>query len=522
MTRTLNVISSVISLWMMAGFANQSVAQNLVAGSAGNAAEQRFAYTNTILVLKFESSKIQLPTTLEGITNNTQLEALKKFLKQRLELFKQIAGNEDAFLFCEIPFTKAMPVARVIVKDRDEASLETLKRSLNLMGIPAPVRQDGYLCFSPTHSLQDAKALAIDGLEANVQRPEITEALHTAASFPIQLAIVPPDYLWTTLRELLPEMPKKLGGGPSSLLTDGLRWAAIGINPSNLTVEVTIQSATNEAATKFAKHLPVLLEQSLAQLPGKGLGDPKLILQDQTNMPVPTIIDSRITYKFEGIQNGAQGLQLLSTIVERIAAPLSKQTRMDRLRQIGLAFHNYESTYKMLPPADKTRNADGSSRLSWRVHILPFLGESALYQQFRLDEAWDSPHNKSLLSKMPDTYKSAPFELFGLMGIQPGFTTIVAPVGEDTIFGQKESVKFSSVTDGLSNTLWLVEVKLEHAIPWTAPQDYAFDLASPAAKLNIGSDGKFLAGMADGSTHFLSGDLPAEKLLNYFRKSDGK
>src|SRR5258705_440975 len=32
----------------------------------------------------------------------------------------------------------------------------------------------------------------------------------------------------------------------------------------------------------------------------------------------------------------------------------------------------------------------GRALLSWRVAILPFLGQELLYREFRLDEAWDS------------------------------------------------------------------------------------------------------------------------------------
>ena len=36
--------------------------------------------------------------------------------------------------------------------------------------------------------------------------------------------------------------------------------------------------------------------------------------------------------------------------------------------------------------------------------ILPFLEQQALYSKFKLDEPWDSPHNKALISEMPPTY----------------------------------------------------------------------------------------------------------------------
>jgi len=47
--------------------------------------------------------------------------------------------------------------------------------------------------------------------------------------------------------------------------------------------------------------------------------------------------------------------------------------------------------------------------LSWRVHLLPYIGEAALYHQFHLDEAWNSPHHLPLLDQMPEIFRSRGF-----------------------------------------------------------------------------------------------------------------
>src|SRR5262245_11036025 len=82
------------------------------------------------------------------------------------------------------------------------------------------------------------------------------------------------------------------------------------------------------------------------------------------------------------------GHQPESTIVQRRASA-------NNLKQIGLALHNYHDTYGKLPPAAICDKA-GKPLLSWRVAILPFIEQNALYKQFKLDEPWDSEHNKKL------------------------------------------------------------------------------------------------------------------------------
>ena len=70
-------------------------------------------------------------------------------------------------------------------------------------------------------------------------------------------------------------------------------------------------------------------------------------------------------------------------------------------KQIALALHNYHDQHNSFPPAF-SQGKDGKPLLSWRVLILPFLDQQqALYDQFHLDEAWDSPHNRTLIAKMP-------------------------------------------------------------------------------------------------------------------------
>jgi hypothetical protein len=181
-----------------------------------------------------------------------------------------------------------------------------------------------------------------------------------------------------------------------------------------------------------------------------------------------------------------------------------------------LGMHNYHDAHRSFPPGKKARDKDGKSGLSWRVHILPYVDEMKLYRQFHLDEPWDSPHNKKLIAKMPHIYAS------GRHGIKPGHTTFLAPVGEDTVAGQKEPVSIRMMTDGTTNTVMVVEVKPEWAVPWTAPDDYTFDPKDPARGLEVNSDDAVTTALGDGSVHFVRASIKPELWLWLFQKSDGK
>ena len=76
----------------------------------------------------------------------------------------------------------------------------------------------------------------------------------------------------------------------------------------------------------------------------------------------------------------------------------------NNLRNIGLAMVNYSSSHNVFPLAG-TVSPDGKPLLSWRVLMLPYLDQQPLYEEFKLDEPWDSPNNKPLLARMPGVFK---------------------------------------------------------------------------------------------------------------------
>jgi RNA polymerase sigma factor (sigma-70 family) len=97
------------------------------------------------------------------------------------------------------------------------------------------------------------------------------------------------------------------------------------------------------------------------------------------------------------------------------------------LKNLALALHNYADAHQHLPLA-ATMGKNGKSLLSWRVELLPYLGEEALYNQFKHDEPWDSPHNRKLLSKMPALYAppgvktQRPYSTFYQVFVSAGFS----------------------------------------------------------------------------------------------------
>ena len=142
-----------------------------------------------------------------------------------------------------------------------------------------------------------------------------------------------------------------------------------------------------------------------------------------------------------------------------------------------------------------------------------------MYEQFHLDEPWDSEHNQKLLAQMPAVFASPdlPADLRA-----KGMTTYLAPVGPGTVFGGTEGTTIASITDGTSNTIMAVEVAPAKAVIWTKPDDLAIDPKDPRAGLTGQAGGRFSVLMVDGAVQRLPDSIDPQTLGRLFQKNDGQ
>ncbi len=140
----------------------------------------------------------------------------------------------------------------------------------------------------------------------------------------------------------------------------------------------------------------------------------------------------------------------------------------DKLTQIGRAFHEFHDNFHHFPASANQWNrsaVDPGYPYSWRVALLPHLGYQELYDDYHFHEPWDSPHNSTLLARMPDVYRSSntpPEQPLGTTHFQ-GVTT------RNGGLGATSGKAISSFTRGLTNTIMVVESRA--SVPWTKPED---------------------------------------------------
>jgi prepilin-type processing-associated H-X9-DG protein len=186
-----------------------------------------------------------------------------------------------------------------------------------------------------------------------------------------------------------------------------------------------------------------------------------------------------------------------------ILAPLVNQVRhvarrtqcVDNMRQVGMAVHNYYSTYSQRFPAATVPNDDlpPDRRFSWAVEILPFLEGGVQYLLDR-KKPWDAEGNcPPWLRRVTDKNRGlyyetpvgdlriflcpanparngpdlpCPLHYAGVAGVGEAAAELPLTDPKAGFFGYDRTPSAKDIKDGQSNTLMLAEVV--DGGPWTA------------------------------------------------------
>ena len=161
---------------------------------------------------------------------------------------------------------------------------------------------------------------------------------------------------------------------------------------------------------------------------------------------------------------------------------------------------------------------NGKPLLSWRVHILPFIEQDALYRQFKLDEPWNSRHNRALMNQMPITYTHPNYQF----GERTVYLATVAEEGNmKSAFGNWLT-RPRDITDGEAQTVMLAEVAPAKARIWTQPDDVEIDLSDVPGSLGFGPGDTINLLFCDGRIQEVPSDLMAATWRSLILRNDGQ
>jgi len=337
----------------------------------------------------------------------------------------------------------------------------------------------GVIAFAPIRELVNQMLIGAPvppPLEPLLEIPEHLESVH------LTLDLVPTSK--TTLR--LTGRDEKSAQRIQDILVESLAFAK-----QMIVAEMSRQSdpqtedPVEQAMAAYLKRTSEAVEKRLT---------PSLKGEDVT-----LSLDMNPSYATTGVLTAL----LLPAVQQAREAARRTQIR-NQLKQIGLAMHNYHDVYSEFPAHAIYK--DKKPLLSWRVAVLPYIGQGALYEEFHLDEPWDSEHNKKLIEKMPDVYKNPNIDNGDFK------TTLLLLTGPDAAFFEDEPKRIRDFTDGTSNTLLCVEADEDQGVIWTKPGDLEFDEKKPLKGLGGLRPGGFNALLCDGSVRFISVNIDLDLL----------
>jgi hypothetical protein len=487
-------------------------AKTALAGRAGALAalldEEAFA------VVRIDATRVDAEGLLKTVRpllegRKPDLVSQVKEIRESLAAFTRAGGTELIVVFSTADLPEAS-FAWVPLKDgADVAALTRLLKKVPGLEEHSEKRGDVLVAGSK-------EALARLGKGKPAARPELAPALEAAGESAVQVLLLPtPDQ-----RRVVEEVVR-WPGVSGKTLTEGVRWAALGLEVGpKPSVRLTVQAADAAGAKKMAG----LVELGFTLLgkvtfPGEEKPLKELFPKEfatVTEALAPTVTGARLTIQMREPAPLAAAVKLALGI-EEYSAGLERSSLGFNMKQILLALHNYHDTYGTLP-AHAIYSKAGKPLLSWRVAILPYLEQDALYKEFHLDEPWDSPHNKKLIDKMPAIFRSPK-----LADRRPGLTTYLAPVNKAFVFtGDDKGLQLAAISDGTSNTAILVDVADETGVIWTKPDDLVVNEKDPWKGLLGHYPTYILVGMGDGTVQRVVKSVPGKTLWALFTRDGGE
>ena len=181
------------------------------------------------------------------------------------------------------------------------------------------------------------------------------------------------------------------------------------------------------------------------------------------------------------------------------------------LTRIAVAMEEYRAEHGTYPPA-YVADKDGKPMHSWRVLLLPYLGEHSLYAMYNMNEPWNGPVNSTLAGQMPAVF-GCPADT----AVDLRETSYMLVTGPGTAFENDKMLDQKAIKDGAARTLLVVEVA-NSSVNWMEPRDLDVGLQSwqiNVTERGLGShhrSGGIHAIFADGKVRHLRHNTPSDVL----------
>jgi prepilin-type processing-associated H-X9-DG protein len=481
---------------------------------------------------------------------SVELEKLDMLVRPTFNtITKELGIRELAIIFdMEILETnRGGGIVAVPWKNKTDKQFETLKKFLiDTLDAPPPVVDSFFkagefliLPLADQHSAEMVQEMVKGWLAKETPKESpILEALKSVSDKEIKCVVAIPEQARGMINSLPfpPDVPVEVRNF-LSFAAQKIEWASTGVSlspilgteaPENADVLLTVKTPQKRDADMLRSMLESLIEYGvnfaqfavMQESRGNDVQIPPLAFQFAKGFLrtlLPDVEEDKLIFRLKGNFGSVITTHTTVSVVGAAAALLLPAVQTSReaarrmqcsnhIKQITLAIHNYHDATGNLPPL-YTVDANGKPLHSWRVLILPYLEQQALYDEImsRPNEPWDSENNKRLHAMTPSVYRcptnpNAGCVYSGIAG--EGFVpaTKTNSRGEHT---------FARITDGTSNTIAIIEIK--EPFNWMDPTaDITLD--ELVKGINVGRAGSFHPGgcnaaLFDGSVRFISNTI---------------
>ena len=334
-----------------------------------------------------------------------------------------VGGISNAITVGRPPQPTDLPIVVVL---RTSVALDEAKLTGMIPG-GQPVSENGlsYTRVSPPGG--DGPPLAVWFVDSNTVVAAIETVMQTVAPIPPQPTLIDegmfdgtsplqvvfspsnPDAIFRGPQMQLPpqlEMPPAAKGMVETFLASA-NGAGLGIDLTNdLGFSLSVRCKDSGSAGKLMEDLKAANEES-KQAQAGGF-NPFAGLQQQLEESQKMEVDGSLVRMSSSAEGGGQQLAAFMPMIVGMAqmqmqqgmaggpgmgggsmmgGPGAPMSTSDKMKNVALALLNFHDVYGRLPNA-KPQGLNHAG-LSWRVHVLPFLGYQELYDQFDVDQPWD-------------------------------------------------------------------------------------------------------------------------------------